>query len=67
MGARQKITGRIKRRSKERRRRAGQKTGRMPESRRRSRWHRAGRVPVVRPFIAACRVAGWLVVGKDGF
>jgi len=29
--------------------------------------NRAGRVPVVRPFIAACHVAGWLVIGKDGF
>jgi hypothetical protein len=29
--------------------------------------NRAGRVPVVRPFIAACHVAGWSVVGKGGF
>jgi len=74
--ARKKIIWRIKRRSMERRRRAGQKTGRMPESRRRIRLKNARRpVPVMvrcewqaprqaRAGVAALSVSRFVIVAR---
>ncbi len=76
MAARQKITGRIKRRPMKRRSCAGQKTGRMPESRRRSRLSDARRpVPVMvrcegqaprqaRAGVAAIKVSRFVIVAR---